>query len=354
MEGNGERKARTARPFPHAKTVPAVTVSPDEGYGLLFDLLRPYRGRLAFALVLMLAQSLAVLVMPWLAGRFSAAMITGGAVGGLLLLAFVLIVVQAVLGYVVGMRTQGVAVHLIADASARVFDHLQSLPLAWHQDRRRGDVLSLLISDTQRLGYFVTGTLVPLLPLLLTCVGAFVMMLRVEPRIAVAVAALVPAIFIGLRWTGRRLRPLANQTMAAYAQKSAIAEQNLVMMPVVKAYLGEPAESRRFAGQTQHLRDLEMRQLRLQSAIGPLVKVVAAACVIGLLWLSSREVASGAIGPADLVSPGHVFPLRARDSRCRPWRCNTSQKDVRLIRFCPGSPMIYTSRCCHTSGRHGP
>ena len=296
MHRNQEQRVASSRPSRKAEA------RQHGDYQFLLDLVRPYHGPLAFALVLMLAQSTAVLVMPWLAGRFSAAMVAGGAVGGMLLLAFVLIVIQAALGYVVGVRTQSVAVHLIADASARVFDHLQSLPLGWHHERRRGEVLSLLIEDTQRLGYFVTSTLIPLLPLLLTCAGAFVMMLRIEPRIAVAVAALVPAIFIGLRWAGRRLRPLANQAMEAYALKSALAEQNLAMMPVVKSYLGEQGESLRFSAQNHRLRDLEIRQLRLQSAIGPLVQVAGAACVIALLWISSRGVAAGTLTPAELVT----------------------------------------------------
>jgi ABC-type multidrug transport system fused ATPase/permease subunit len=272
------------------------------GYRFLLDLVLPYRGALLLCLGLMLVQSVTVLVMPWVAGRFSAAMLRGEMVGGLLLLAFGLVVAQAALGYVAGVRTQSVAVRLIADASARVFDHLQALPLHWHQDRRRGDVLSLLISDTQRLGQFVTSTLTPLLPLLLTLVGALVMMLRIEPRIGLAIALLVPAMVVGLRWVGRRLRPLAHEAMAAYALKSAMAEQNLAMMPVVKSYLGEPGESRRFAEQVHRLRALEIRQLRLQAAIGPLVRVAAAGCVIALLWFSSRGIASGAMTPAELVS----------------------------------------------------
>ena len=305
MRENQEQRVTAGSPSRKTDPLPPVLAgskSAPVDYRFLLELVRPYRGPLAVALVLMLGQSLAVLAMPWLAGRFSAAMVAGGAVDGMLLLAFVLIVIQAALGYVVGLRTQGVAVHLIADASARVFDHLQSLPLGWHNDRRRGEVLSLLILDTQRLGYFVTTTLLPLLPLLLTCAGAFLMMLRVEPRIAVIVAALVPAIYIALQWVGRRLRPLANQTMQAYALKSAIAEQNLAMIPVVKSYLGEPGESRRFAAQNEKLRALEMRQLRLQSAIGPLVTVAAAACVVTLLWLSSGEVAAGNMTAAELVS----------------------------------------------------
>src|SRR5690606_12988398 len=129
------------------------------------------------------------------------------------------------------------AVRLVADISTRMFDHLQSLPLGWHQDRRRGDVLSLLVADTQRLGQFVTSTLVPLLPLLVTCIGAFVIMMGIEPRIGLALAVLAPVICLGLLLAGRRLRPLAHQTMQAHATKSALAEQNLAMMAVVKSYL---------------------------------------------------------------------------------------------------------------------
>lgn len=271
-------------------------------YHLLLEMVRPYRGRLAMALVLMLGQSAAMLVLPWLAGVFSTAMLQGEGVGGLLLVAFGLIAAQASLGYVTTLLTQGVAVRLVADASTRVFDHLQSLPLGWHQARRRGDVLSLLIADTQRLGYFVTGTLVPLLPLLVTCVGAFVIMMGIEPRIGLALAVLAPAIYVGLLWVGRRLRPLAHETMQAHALKSALAEQNLAMMPVVKSYLGEGGESRRFAEHNRGLRKLEMRQIRLQGAIGPLVQVAAAGCVLTLLWLGGRNVTSGTMGAGDLVS----------------------------------------------------
>ena len=271
-------------------------------YRLVLEMVRPYRGRLAVALVLMLGQSAAMLVLPWLAGVFSDSVLQGQRVGPLLLLAFGLITAQAALSYVTMVLTQGVAVRLVADASPRVFDHLQSLPLGWHQDRRRGDVLSLLVADTQRLGQFVTGTLVPLLPLLVTCIGAFVIMMDIEPRIGLALAVLAPVICLGLLLVGRRLRPLAHETMQAHATKSALAEQNLAMMPVVKAYLGEAGESRRFAEHNHGLRELEMRQLRLQGAIGPTVQVVAAGSVLLLLWLGGRNVMAGGMAAGELVS----------------------------------------------------
>jgi ABC-type multidrug transport system fused ATPase/permease subunit len=128
------------------------------------------------------------------------------------------------------------------------------------------------------------------------------MMVRIQPWIGLLIALLVPAFAVALRLLGRRLRPLSAEVMQAYATKSAIAEQNLAMLPIIKAYTGERAESAQFGRHAMHLRDVEVRLTRLQALIGPGVRLVAAAGIILLLWISSRAVASGSMQPADLVS----------------------------------------------------
>ena len=268
----------------------------------LFSLAKPYRGALLLALLLLLAESIAALAMPWLAGKFSDALLHGRAVADLLLAWMALIAMQCALSYANAVMIELTGTRLIADACARVYDHLQSLPLRWHHDRRRGDVLSLLTDDVVRLSGFLTGVITPLLPLLLTCAGALLMMMRIQPWIGLLIALLVPGIFLALRIIGRRLRPLSAEVMQAYATKSAIAEQNLSMLPIIKAYTGETAESARFGAHTMHLRDTEVRLVRLQALIGPGVRLLASAGIILLLWLSSRAVSAGTMRPADLVS----------------------------------------------------
>lgn len=296
MPGRGSRKAAEGpamgageRPVPSPRA-------------FLLDLLRPYRLRLALTMLLLFAQSSALLAMPWLVGRFSAALLGAQPVSGILLGLFGLVVAQGLLTYLVGVRMQAAAMGMTADGCTRLFDHLQSLPLGWHQDRRRGDVLALLTDDMERLGWFATATLTPLPPLLLTCVGALLMMLRIEPAIGFGVAVLVPAMYLALKVVGRRLRPLGRAVADSYAQRSALAEQNLAMLPVVKAFSGEAGESGRFHAQARELHDLQVRQARLQILIGPLVRVVAAAVVLALLWFGSRQVAAGALATSDLIS----------------------------------------------------
>jgi ABC-type multidrug transport system fused ATPase/permease subunit len=264
-------------------------------------LLRPHASSLLVTMLLLSAQSAALLAMPWLAARFSAALLQAGAVAGILAALFGLVVLQALLAWLVGIRMQALAMELIAGGCTRLFDHLQSLPLGWHQERRRGDVLALLTEDVERLGWFASGTLVSVLPLLGTCVVALLMMLRIEPGIGLVVAVLVPAAWLALKIAGRRLRPLGRAVADGYAQRAVLAEQGLAMLPVVKAFAGEPGESGRFHAQAQALRGLQLRQARLQIVIAPLVRIVAAAVVLALLWIGSREVLAGTLQPSELI-----------------------------------------------------
>jgi ABC-type multidrug transport system fused ATPase/permease subunit len=271
-------------------------------WGLARRLLRPHVVALLVALLLMLVQSAATLAQPWLGGVLTDRLLLGSGVGPLLWVLFGLIVAQQGIGYLVSIQLQAVSGRLVADAGSQVYAHLQSLPLAWHHARQRGDVLALLTGDVYRLGNYVTGTLVPLVPLLFTFVGALVMMLRVAPAIAIAIGVLMPLLFVLLKLVGRRLRPLSHEAMQAWADQASMAEQNLSMLPVIKAFATDPLEARRYAGQAETVRQIDLRRARLEGAISPAVQVLGAGTVLLLLGLAGDLVASDQLRVGELVS----------------------------------------------------
>ena len=270
---------------------------------MLLALVRPHLPQMGLALVLLTAQSVAILLQPWLAGELSARLLHGTATAApLLWVLFALIAAQAALGYVQSVLLQHVSGQLVADAGTRLYAHLQSLPLAWHNERQRGDVMALLLGDIRRLAGFLTGILLPLLPLLLTFSGALVVMLRIAPAIGLAVAILLPLLFVLLRLAGRRLRPLGMAAAQAWADQAAQADRNLSMLPVIKAFAADAREAAGYRRRVEALRDIELRQKVLEGAIMPVVQVLGAAMVLLLLGLAGERVAQGGLGTAQLVS----------------------------------------------------
>ncbi|WP_374359162.1 ABC transporter ATP-binding protein [Thermomonas sp.] len=269
---------------------------------MLAGLLRTQLPVLCLTLGLMLVQSLATLLQPWLGGVVTDRLLLGQALGGVLWSLFGLIAAQALLGYVVSIQLQKVSGRLIADASAEVHAHLQSLPLAWHQARQRGDVLALVTGDIPRLGHYVTDTLVPLVPLLFTFIGAVLMMARLAPPIAIAIGVLLPLLFVALRLVGRRLRPLGHASTQAWADQSAQAEQTLALLPVIKAFATTDVEQANFRGRAEAVQASALRQARLQGAVTPVVHVAGAGVVLLLLGLAGHLVVRDGVGIGALVS----------------------------------------------------
>jgi ABC-type multidrug transport system fused ATPase/permease subunit len=136
----------------------------------------------------------------------------------------------------------------------------------------------------------------------LTFFGALAVMLGMAPVIGLAIAVLMPALFIALRLAGRHLRPIGHQVMHAWAARSALTEQNLALLPVIKSFATDEHEARRFRDSTDVLYSSEMRQARWSEAITPVVRVLSAGVILLLLGVAGERIATGALTPGQLVS----------------------------------------------------
>jgi ABC-type multidrug transport system fused ATPase/permease subunit len=271
---------------------------------LVLDLVRPYWTKLALCSGLMLVESAAALSVPWLGGLFAGGLLTDQSVDMtmILLALIVLFAVQAAIKFVNAWVLSATGEKILADLQTRVYDHLQSLPLSFHQERRKGDVLAFVTNDVAQLTQFLTGTLLGLLPLVVTIIGAVVLMVRIEPVLAGIVTVLVPAFYLILKIMTRRLRPLARDLQQAEADAIATAEEGLSMLPAIKAFTRELKETERYAKSVERVQELRTTQMRLYGALEPLVQFISAAAIIVLLWIGGHQIKGGSMSPAELVT----------------------------------------------------
>jgi len=255
---------------------------------------------------LLLASSITALAQPWLAGKFTQVLLEAGeAAWGLrdiLLLWLGLLVLRSMLGFATQYYIGSTGEVMTADLRSRLFQHLQAMPLGYYQQQRSGDLLSLLSNDAEYVSSFVTDTLVQLLPLLLTFAGAFVMMTLIDPFIAAAAAVLLPLYFLTMKVVGRRIRPTSRAWIDAYSNLITFLDENLDMLPAIKAFTRESTEKQQFEEHNASLLRLSRRQLLIQSLLSPAIGLLAGLGLLLLLWLGSARITSGELAAADLVS----------------------------------------------------
>ncbi len=78
--------------------------------------------------------------------------------------------------------------------------------------------------------------------------------------------------------------------------------ENLGLMPVLKAFAREPLEKERFAERNRELLDVSRRQIWLSSLLSPAVGLLAGAGALLLLWVGINHLQSGRLQPSELVT----------------------------------------------------
>ena len=275
-------------------------------FSVLLQYITPHRRVLLAIVLLLLGSSATALAQPWLAGQLTQALLgaeeaTWG-VQSVLILWLVLVVLRSVLGFATQYYIGSTGEVMTASLRSRLFQHLQALPIGYYQQRRSGDVLALLSNDAEYVSSFVTDTLVQLLPLLLTFAGAFVMMALIDPFIAGLAVVLLPAYFLIMKIIGRGIRPISRAWIDAYSNFITFLDENLDMVPAIKAFVREPTEKQRFEERNANLLSLSKRQLLIQSLLSPAIGLLAGLGLLLLLWLGSARIANGELAAAELVS----------------------------------------------------
>ena len=276
-------------------------------YSQLLKYITPHRRTLLAVVALLLAGTAVTLLNPLIAGKLTQVLLASPDSGGLsirfILLAWLaLMVIKALLSLSSSYLVGSTGALMSAELRSRVYEHMQILPMAYYHERKQGDVLSLLSSDAEIISRFVTDTLVQMLPLVLTFFAAFAIMAWLDLTIAVLAALLMPAYYIVMKLLGRKIRPLSSAWIKSWSGMVAFVNENLGLMPVIKSFVREPLESRRFDERNTELLTISRRQIWLSSLLSPAVSLLAGAGSLLLLWVAISHMESGQLQPSELVS----------------------------------------------------
>src|SRR3954471_20209210 len=125
--------------------------------------------------------------------------------------------------------------------------------------------------DLQSVRFFLGYGLVFLLQSVITILIAAVVMVALEPELALVALAPTPlVVWIAYRY-GRRNRPASQEVQQRIAELTAEAEENIGGVRVVKAFAREGRQLERFNGRVGRVFDQAMVVTRLQAFYNPFI-----------------------------------------------------------------------------------
>ena len=263
-----------------------------------------FRSELAVIGGLSLASSAATLALPWLLAKLAASIVGDASVDpeqtlALLALALVGLTATTVLVTILSGQASG---KILANLRRETHQRLLAMSMTFHDRSRSGDLLSLMSHEVENLSTFLTATLAQVPSMIVTALGALIILFWIDPVLTFTIPILIPPFFIAMKWLGRRLRVLGRQVRRAEVDIVWMAESDIEMLPAIKAFAVEDEQRTRYDAAIEKARLLKLRQVRITAFIGPLVALIAAIAAIAILVIGSGEVQEGARSPSELFA----------------------------------------------------
>ena len=277
----------------------------------LLDFLRPYRrGVIQSFLLAGAAMGVSVLI-PYLVGRTVDDIDNGGV--NLWPLAIAVVVAGVLrLVFSVARRTVAGTVSLGVeyDLRNRMYQHLQSLELAFFDGQQTGQLMSRATVDLQSVRFFLGYGLIFLVQSAITIVIAAGVMIALDPRLAAVALAPTPfVVWIAFRY-GKRNRPATQEVQQRIAELTAEAEENIGGVRVVKAFAQEPRQLRRFSGSVARVFDQSMISTRLRAFYSPFIGFLPQLGLAALLLVGGHQAINGTITVGEFIAfYGYVLML---------------------------------------------
>ncbi|MFC4148390.1 ABC transporter ATP-binding protein [Micromonospora mangrovi] len=265
---------------------------------LLRARLRPYRRALAGVMLLQFVGTIASLYLPTLNADIIDRGIARGdtdyivRTGGWMLLVSLLQIACSVAAVYLGAKT---AMGFGRDVRAAVFGHVNRFSAREVNRFGAPSLITRNTNDVQQVQMLVLLTCTMLVAAPIMSVGGVVMALRTDLGLSRLMLVSVPVLAIALGLVIRRMMPGFRLMQTRIDTVNRVLREQISGIRVVRAFVREPYETRRFGAANADLTATALRIGRLQALIFPIVMLVLNASSVAVLWFGAARVDAGQI-----------------------------------------------------------
>ena len=174
-------------------------------------------------------------------------------------------------------------------------------PRAFYDRHATGQVLSRATNDLYPIRYFIGWGLIQGIQSLLMIVATGIVLVIVNPRLALYTAVAMPPITVLALRFARRVSPLSREVQARKGDVTEAADEAVVGIEMVQAF-GREAEVRgRFGERAQAVRDTVLRQAGVEARHLPGLYYLPSLSIAAVVFFGGRQVIAGTLSIGEFV-----------------------------------------------------
>ena len=165
-----------------------------------------------------------------------------------------------------------------------------------------GSLITRITNDVTQVQQLIMQLIRGLVRCLMFFIGGSAALLSLDLSFGVIVACAFPLILIDIIFVVWRANPLFTVLQQSLDRLNSIIQENVSGIRVVKAFVQEKSEGKRFDEANQHLVDTQFNVQMLLSFLRPVMNIVLNMAVVGIIYVGSIQVQEGSIAPGTVMA----------------------------------------------------
>jgi subfamily B ATP-binding cassette protein MsbA len=185
-----------------------------------------------------------------------------------------------------------VELKLVKDIRDRLYKHIQTLSLGYFHKRKTGSITSIVMNDVEQLQVALAVVFQRLFVEPINILTFVTLLFIISWKLALIAIVILPLAGIAIISIGRSIRRKSRRTQAKIAEIMQILTETLSSIRIVKAFVNEKEEVKKFTGESQHYFKLLLKRARLDLISAPVTESFGVIIGVVLLWYGGMEVLS--------------------------------------------------------------
>jgi subfamily B ATP-binding cassette protein MsbA len=210
-------------------------------------------------------------------------------------------IVGAISSYAEDYLTTSVGQWVMHDLRRLLYYHIQRLSLAYHDQKRTGDLISRVTSDIDAIQSLVSSVLLGMVVNVLTLAGMIGVMFYLNWRFTLIALSVSPVLFLVVYSFTRRIKKASRAVRSKEGEVISVLQEVLSSIRVVQAFTREDYEQRRFEQESLESVEIALRARSLKALLPPIVEIVVAIGTCLVVWYGARLVITGQLSAGALL-----------------------------------------------------
>jgi ATP-binding cassette subfamily B protein len=224
------------------------------------------------------------------------------------------------------------------------FARLQLMPLSYYQARRTGDLMSRATNDLNAVRTMIGPAVMYSSNTVIVFVVAIILMASIDGRLTLIALLPLPLVSVSVKYFGSAIHTRFEAIQAQLADLSAVVQESLSGVRVVRAYNQEPYELARFRAANDEYVRRNRVLIRLQGMFYPSMTLFLGFGSLLVLWMGSREAIGGRISVGEFVAFNAYLVMLSWPMIAFGWVTNILQRGMaswkRMLEVLDAAPDI--------------